>query len=238
MLLDAHIHTKEVSPCSRVPAELLVDICIEDGLGGIVLTNHYKRIAAGDNFPEFRERYVSEYERTRKIGEERGLRVFFGVEFTLDEMPKNDFTVYGLTPEDILRNDALYTLSFSELVNFVHQRKALIYHAHPFRNTEPVDGKFLDGTEINCHPLYRTAAEEKVRAFADKFDLRLSCGSDFHGDTYKPHCGMIVPDEIKTTEELTAFLKEVKRPKLCVAPDPPEDMDVGDAQYIDKRLRS
>lgn len=122
--------------------------------------------------------------------------------------------IYGLDEYTILHSDELYKMTLSELADFVHENNALIYHAHPFRNTVPVDG-----VEINCHPLYGTCAENKVRAFADKFDLRISCGSDYHGDTYKAHCGMLIPSDINTTEDFVEYIRADKRPDLIIAPD-------------------
>lgn len=226
-LLDPHIHTAGISLCSRMAPKELVELCLRDGLGGIVLTNHYKSPYVQGTFEEWRQRYVDEYEETRAIGESAGLRVFFGVEFTLDCMMRNDFTVYGLSTDDILEAPALYTLSLPQLADYVHSKNALLYHAHPFRNTVPVDGRYLDGTEINCHPLYRTCAEKRVREFADRYGLRISCGSDYHGDTYKARCGMLIPESVDSTEKFTEFLRENKRPTLVVAPDPTPDMDIG-----------
>ena len=226
MLLDAHTHIAEVSPCSRVPAEKFIDICIADKIDAIVLTNHYKASAVRGEFSAWREKYVDEYEKTRELGAKKGLKVFFGVEFTLDENHRNDYTVYGLPMDVIRKSDPLYTMTLPELSAFVHGYDALLYHAHPYRNTTPADGTLLDGTEVNCHPLYRGCREKDVRAFADRYGLRLSCGSDYHGDTYKPHCGMIVPDSLETTEDFVAFLKAVPRPPLVVTPDPTPDMDI------------
>jgi len=226
MLLDAHIHSAGVSPCSRVPIESLIDICLADRIDGIVLTNHYKSSAVRGDFSAWRENYVDEYEKARELGAKKGLKVFFGVEFTLEENHRNDYTVYGLPLEVIRKAEPLYTMTLPELSAFVHGYGALLYHAHPFRNTLPADGTLLDGTEINCHPLYRGCREKDVREFADRFSLRLSCGSDYHGDTYKPHCGMVVPDSIETTEELVDFLKNVPRPPLVVTPDPTPEMDI------------
>lgn len=226
ILVDAHIHTAGISPCSRIPVEDLIRICVSDGLGGICLTNHYKANAVRGAFADWRQRYVDEYERTRELGEKQGVCVYFGVEFTLDEMPRNDFTVYGLTPSDIREADPLYRLTLPELTAYVHEKGALIYQAHPFRNTTPVEARYIDGVEINCHPLYRTCREADVLAFAEEHGLRLSCGSDYHGDTYKAHCGILVPEGTETTQQFADFLRETCRPPLVVAPDPTPNMPI------------
>lgn len=217
-LLDAHIHSAGISPCSRVSPSELVDLCAKEELGGIVLTNHYKRSAVRGTFAEWRKRYTEEYEITRALGEKRGLRVFFGVEITPDSMPCNDFTVYGLAPQDIETADELFALSLTEIAAYVHARGALIYQAHPYRNTTPADGTLIDGVEINCHPLYGSSHADRVRAFADLYGLRISCGSDYHGDTYKSHCGILVPDDVNTGAQLAAFLRDHKRPELRIEP--------------------
>ena len=220
ILIDAHTHTSGISLCSRVCAEEMINVCIKDEVDGMVLTNHYKSLRINEPFNTWRQRYVDEYIHTKECGDAHGIRVFFGVEVTLDCMPQNDFTIYGLKPDTILQNDELYRMTFEELCDFVHSNNALIYHAHPFRKTVPVDGSMVDGVEINCHPLYGTCAEKLVREFADIFDLRISCGSDYHGDTYKAHCGMLIPCEIETTEDFVEYIRENKRPELGIEPDP------------------
>ena len=227
MLVDLHIHSAGISWCSRIPVEELIPVCVRDGLGGIVLTNHSKSEYMTHGYDAWKEQYVAEYRRAKALGEAAGVKVFFGVEISLDEMPQNHFTVYGLSVEDFLRDPAPHGLTLPQLSDYLHSRNALLYHAHPFRSTVPVDGTLLDGTEINCHPLYHTCAEEKVRAFADAYGLRLACGSDWHGDTYKAYCGVWMPKDIETDEDLTEFLRTVPRPALQIAPDPEPGMDIG-----------
>ena len=70
----------------------------------------------------------------------------------------------------------------------------------------------MHGVEINCHPIYDYNDEKEVREFASEHSLKLSCGSDYHGDTYKPHCGIYVPDDINDTVQLAEYLR---RPEQC-----------------------
>lgn len=219
ILIDAHTHTSGISLCSRISVEEMIHVCINDEINGMVLTNHYKSVQIHEPFNTWRQKYINEYERAKEYGNNHGIRVFFGAEVTLDCMPQNDFVIYGLEAETILSSKELYKMTFIELCDFVHSNNALIYHAHPFRNTIPVDGSMIDGVEINCHPLYGTCAEKRVREFADKFDLRISCGSDYHGDTYKAHCGMWLPYDIDTTEDFVEYIRNNKRPELVIAPD-------------------
>lgn len=79
--------------------------------------------------------------------------------------------------------------------------------AHPFRNGSVVlNPEFLDGVEINSHPLYGKSFAEELLEIAEKNNLLVTSGGDYHADTYKPKCGMEIPKEIKTEKELGAFL--------------------------------
>ncbi len=210
LLLDPHIHTSGISHCSKCPAETVVDICVRDKIDAIVLTNHYKThyFGSDENFPVWRKKYIDEYLLTKKEGEKRGLRVFFGIEVTLDESPRIDYLIYGLSHEVASKAPALCKLTQKELFDYCVSEGALLYQAHPYRNgTQPRDPRYLHGVEINCHPIYNYNDKAEVMAFAKEHSLKLSCGSDYHGDTYKAHCGIYVPDNISDTVELANYLR-------------------------------
>lgn len=217
ILIDTHIHSSGISKCSRVPANELVNICVEQGLNGIVLTNHYKLASVDTDFKTWCNKYIEEFHITRDYGNKLGLKVFLGVEFTLNSMPQNDFTVYGLSEDFLLSSNPLFELTLNEFIKIIHQENALIFQAHPFRNTHPIDGMLLDGVEINCHPLYHTNEKQRVMDFANRYDIRVSCGSDYHGDTYKPYCGVLIDSSINSTEEYVRYIRETKRPELIIA---------------------
>ena len=46
--------------------------------------------------------------------------------------------------------------------------------------------------------------------------LLLTCGGDYHADTYRPHCGMYLPDDIGNNNELRDYLLDTKEVKLCI----------------------
>ena len=217
LLLDPHIHTRGISHCSKCPADVLVDICVRDRIDAIVLTNHYKGAyyKEAENFPKWRQDYVDEYLLTKQLGEKAGLRVLFGIEVTLDETPKIDYLIYGLSHEIAAKAPPLHKLTQRELFNYCISENALLYQAHPYRNgTQPQDPKYLHGVEINCHPIYNHNDRDEVTEFASKHSLRLSCGSDYHGDTYKPHCGIYVPEDVSDTVELAEFLRSDEQCRL------------------------
>ena len=44
--------------------------------------------------------------------------------------------------------------------------------------------------------------------------LILTCGSDYHGDIYKAHCGVYLPERLQTETELGEYLRRGQPPLL------------------------
>lgn len=208
MLIDAHIHTSGMSDCSlRSPMEIIAQ-CIVDHTDGIVLANHCNRGYSKDiGYAEWCKRYNEEFYLTRDAGKKYNKKVFFGVEVETTAVKKVHYVIYGMTPEDLLNSPELYLLNQKELFEYCVSNNFALVQAHPYRNQcVPQDPAYLHGVEISCHPLYKTTMAEEVRAFAKENDLFLTCGSDFHGDTYKPRCGIYIPDDIDTEQEFKEYI--------------------------------
>lgn len=166
MLIDAHIHSKGISLCSRLSYREMLDQCAEDSVDGIVLTNHLKENYIGkEPYSAWKERYVEEYNAAREYGASIGVTVLFGVEVTLSINPVVDYALYGIDEQEFLHSPVLYALSQRELFTYCTDRSALLIQAHPYRNgAVPQDPRYLHGVEINCHPLYKTNEQTRVTA--------------------------------------------------------------------------
>ena len=219
MLLDLHAHTGEISKCCRIPAALVVKRAKEAGLDGIVLTNHYqKSYAEGGDCDALAKRYVAAYEQARTLGEEIGQRVFFGIEVTLDKYECAHLMIYGVTPHFILQNPAIFDDTQEALYKKVHAAGGVLVQAHPYRVGEHLlDTKYLDGVEISCHPLYKSGTQlARLSLLAEKRGLILTCGGDYHADTYRPCCGVYLPDDLADGVALGNYLKNAKEIHLLV----------------------
>lgn len=211
-LYDFHVHTRGISRCSRLSPEQLCRAIKKDELDGFVLTNHYAPYHVTLPFPEWLKKYEQEYFYTRDLAKSMGLHTFFGIEVTIS---RQDFLIYGLETAVLFESDRpLFEYTLAELSDFVHQRGGLLIHAHPFRsNGTPADPALLDGYEVNCHPLYGENFSKQTHEVAKRNGLLLTCGSDFHGDIYKAHCGVYLPDDVLTDGDLCACLKR-EQPRL------------------------
>ena len=218
MKLDLHAHTSGISLCCRIPAETVLSFAKNIGLDGIVLTNHYtKYYVKNDDAMQFARDYIAEYEYTKRLGDEMGMKVFFGVEVTWEESTNVHILLYGVSPEFVLEHPTMYDYSQKKLYEVVKAAGGAMIQAHPYRNGATVlDTDYLDGLEINCHPLYGTSEAEKLIPIAQRNGLIMTCAGDFHADTYRPISATILPDSIGNEAQLANFLLTASRVELLI----------------------
>ena len=210
MLIDMHTHSSGISGCCRLNVFEIVDAAKDVGLDGIILTNHYYSDGADDyeSQADYVECYIKEYELARAYGEKVGLKVFFGIEVTPEFMERLHLLVYGVETDFLRNNPQLCDLSLKELYELVHENGGILVEAHPFRHNCPIiDTNYLDALEINCHPLYKTTHFDDVKNGALQGKVKLTCGSDYHGDTYRAFCGVYFPDNVEEIGDITDYIK-------------------------------
>ena len=218
MLIDLHAHSSGISRCCRIPIPEVLRQTLDNGMDGIVLTNHYqKSYIQDDRFDEFIQRYADEFYAAKAYGDSIGCKVLFGIEVTMERYPKVHMLIYGADPDFLKKNPMLFDCTQEELYTLVKANRALLIQAHPFRNgTTVLDTDFLDGIEISCHPLYGNSYSKELLEIAEKKHLLVTCGGDFHADTYRPKCGMILPDNIYDHNGLRDYLLSPEEKKLCI----------------------
>lgn len=229
MLIDMHAHSSGISRCCRSPYDTIMKIAMENGMDGIVLSNHYEAGYVKEDGPAgLAERYVNEFLAAEAYGREIGCRVFFGIEVTMVRYPKVHMLVYGVSTDFLKENPCLYDMTQEELYRLVKANGGTLVQAHPFRGgTTVLDPAFLDGIEINCHPIYGKSFAEELIAIAKEHHLYLTSGGDFHDDTaYRAKCGMYLPDDIKDQFDLCRYLQAPGVKALCIQePNCPEVYD-------------
>jgi len=218
MLIDMHAHSSGISRCCKVSYDQMLKQALEYGMDGVVLTNHYQRKSIKDgNIDAFVENYIAEYETARKYGEQIGCRVFFGIEVTMELYFPVHMLIYGLGPEFLRAHTDIFDYTQKQLYDLVKASGGLLIQAHPFRNgTTVMDTDLMDGIEINCHPKYGKTYTKELLQIAEENRLIVTCGGDFHADTYHPTCGMYLPDSIKDHKDLLTYLLSPQEKKLCV----------------------
>ena len=212
-LYETHLHTAPVSKCGRASVRESLEHYKSLGYAGVFITNHFidGNINCDRTLP-YEERirfYCSDYEEGKKIGEELGISVFFGIESSYD---RTDFLIYGLDQEWLLAHPEIESMERGPMLSLMAEAGALIVHAHPFRDTKLMDyirlfPRFVHGVEVyNAH---RTEFENAMADhYAKSYGLIPFAGSDNHlagGQTLLG--GMQSPTPVLDVEDFIARVR-------------------------------
>lgn len=183
-LFDTHIHTKEASSCSRVPAADIVRRYKELGYDGLIITDHFSTSEFrqhGETYEEQLETYLSGY-RAAKAFEDENFHVILGMELRFLEN-ENDYLVYGFDEEFVRNNNLTLFNNPEEFRPFAEENNLIIFQAHPFRIGMCVTNpEFLDGVEVYNGHGDHNSRNSVANKWADLHGLRKLSGSDFHGN--------------------------------------------------------
>ncbi len=208
---DTHVHTSEVSPCGQISAEDTVKFYVCAGFSGICITDHYYRKSFDTwnsrDWNDTAEKYLSGYRAARKAGARKNLDVLLGAEIMFDGSP-NEYLLYGVTEEFILRNPRLYEYPMKDFWALAKKNDILIYQAHPFRkNLTREDPRFLDGVEVINGNLRHESHNEQALEFARVRELPGLGGSDCHKPEDVGKSGIITKERIRDMDALKAVLR-------------------------------
>lgn len=212
---EMHIHTTACSACANSTAEEMVTATKEAGFSGLVLTNHFMHgnTVIDRNLPweRFAGAYAEDYYNAKRLGDQLGIDVLFGIEEGVGD--GKEALIYGLSPEDIVSEPKIASMTLRELADFVHSHGGLLYAAHPFRdrpyiknpNAEP-DMTCYDSIEV--YNRFNTEdANIKAEKFAKKNGLCGIAGGDTHSAANVGATGLAFKHRIKTNQELVEALK-------------------------------
>ena len=210
---ETHFHTKETSPCGKVPAAEGVLLYHELGYKGLVVTDHYFKGYFEDrlpdvSWPEKIDIYLAGYEEARLAGQALGMQVYPGMEIRFLEN-SNDYLVYGISRELLLAWPRLYEMSLATFMPFAKEHGLLLYQAHPFRNGMVImQPQNLFGMEVyNGHPRH-DARNDIALEWARAYGLQQLAGSDFHQVPDKGLGGVDFTVEIESYQDFVLALKE------------------------------
>ncbi|MBQ8382057.1 MAG: hypothetical protein IJX47_02505 [Clostridia bacterium] len=218
MLIDLHAHSSGISHCCRIPYDAVIRAALDAGLDGIVLTNHYQKSYVTDgDYAAFARRYTEEFRLAKAHGDRVGCKVFFGAEVTMERHDGAHLLLYGIDERFIEDNPTLFDLTQEELHRLVKAAGGALVQAHPYRKVKNLlPAEYLDGVEVNCHPLYGKSDFSDMVEIATENGLILTCGGDYHADTYRPKCGTYLPDGLQSGVEIGRYLLGADELKLCI----------------------
>lgn len=187
--IDLHVHTRETSFCGKTKGQVVAELYKKAGYDGIVITDHYnkgffRKFPKSMTWEEKIDHFLRGYHSTLEEGKKLGLKVFLGIEIKFNKSPR-EFLVYGIDEAFLKKYPELYKLgieNFRKLVDgLAPTYSILIYQAHPFRpGLTPVRPELIDGVEVYNGNPRQDSHNELALSFANKHNLKMVSGSDFH----------------------------------------------------------
>jgi hypothetical protein len=184
--IELHAHSDESSRCGSIGAAELVKMYKDAGYSALVLTDHYYARffdkISDLSWEKQLEKYLKGYKKAENMADKFDFKIFLGIEIKFNNDP-NEYLVYGLKEDFLLKNPNLHHLSLEKFKTLIERQKEdiLIFQAHPYRpGMAPADIKLLDGLEVyNGNPRHNSQ-NDKAFAYAKKHELKMISGSDFH----------------------------------------------------------
>lgn len=194
-LYETHLHTSQGSACARCTGAEMARAVREYGYTGIFVTDHNWggncRVDRTLAWKDWVRKYCAGYRDAAKAGETLGLDVFFGMEAGFSG---TEFLLYGISEEWLYEHPGIREADVEAMYGMIRESGGMMIHAHPFREEYYIPEirlfpEFVDGVEgVNAtHSNGAStghndpAFDERAIAYAKKYKLPLTAGSDIHG---------------------------------------------------------
>ena len=155
MRWETHCHTQEASKCARASAADMAIACKNAGYDGLIITDHFYHgnTCVDRTLPwtEWTRQFCMGYYHAKETGEQIGLRVCFGWEYSWEG---NDFLTYGLPPAWLADHPETITLEPVEYLRLIRNAGGCIVHAHPFRQEHYIRYIKLLPDEVDAAEVY------------------------------------------------------------------------------------
>ncbi|HLV09973.1 MAG TPA: PHP domain-containing protein [Halanaerobiales bacterium] len=210
---ETHAHTAEGSKCSKISAVELVHIYKRWGYSGICITDHF--LNGNTTVPEVLpwteriELFCRGYEKAYAEGEEIGIEVFFGWEYSYKG---TDILTYGLDKEWLLSHPGLLGYSINEYCDLAHNSGGLLVHAHPFREAEYIAmirllPRRVDTVEVinACRTDFKN---ERALEYANNYNLLKLAGSDTHRAQIESLAGIQAKRKLGDIDDMIKVIKD------------------------------
>ncbi len=200
-LYETHLHTAQASACGIANGEDYIDHMMSLGYQGMFVTDHFFNGNSCVPALPWKERvkwYASGYDRAFAAAEGKDFDVFFGIEFNFKG---DEYLLYGVGVDWLLKNEDLLGLSRQEVYSRVHEGGGIMVHAHPYRERGYLSDIWLtpevtDGAEVYnaANPDYQNALGY---VYAEGLDVPMTAGSDIHRLHHDAMGGMLFKRRIK-----------------------------------------
>lgn len=201
------MHSSEASACATNDIYKMLEKYNSLGYAGIILTNHFfnGNTCVPRNIP-WRSKinlFFLPYEKAKIKAKEYNMDVFFGLEYNYYG---TEFLIYGVDKAFFLKHPEIMSLSLSDFFNLIHKNNGIVVHAHPFREASYIREirlfpELIDAVEVINGSHMGTDFDDKAKAYAQKYNLPQTAGSDAHNTNHSRFCGMDFQHRLKNIND-------------------------------------
>lgn len=207
---ELHCHSNDISECARVNTTDIINKFVGKGYSTLVLSNHFSlgtmRFVGATSWDEWIDKYIAGYEKLKNDAQGK-LNVLLGMELRFKQNV-NDYLVFGITEKFLRSIPDVFDMNPDSFSKVAHENGCLFVQAHPFRNgMTVVNPCCLDGVEVFNGHLGHDSRNNIAEAWADKFGLIKTSGTDFHYTDSPANGGILTDTEITSMEQLVEVLK-------------------------------
>ena len=215
---ETHVHTSPVSACARATVEETVRAYHALGYTGLFITNHFigANIAfevRGLPYLEQLDFYYRDYTEAKRIGDEIGIDVYFGIEISFCG---TDFIILGLDIDWYREHPEICGMEITEKLTLMRESGAFIIQAHPFREASYINHIRLFPRHVDAVEIWNSSrdntANRMAKLYREEYGLLPYAGSDNHfGGEFTAFAGM---EASRRAESLSDYIEMVRSGEL------------------------
>jgi predicted metal-dependent phosphoesterase TrpH len=213
---ELHMHTSPSSACAGSTPEDMVDAYFTQGYAGVVVTDHFVNGSSGCprhlSWPDKMRFMLSGYEAAKKRGDQVGLDVFCGWEYSHRGL---DFLTYGLGIDFLLKHTDLERLTAEEYCKTVRAAGGFVAQAHPYRkgrwieNPGPIDPGLMDAVEVHNGGM-DSRTNRCARQWARRHGIPMMAGTDSHYAPLSKPSGVALTQRASSIYDIIAAIRSGK----------------------------
>lgn len=211
-LYEMHCHSAESSGCAKTPGAKMAEAYKRLGYTGLFITDHFLNrntpVPSYKRWPERMDIFCRGYELAKQRGDELGLDVFFGWEFSY---LSGDYLTYCLGENWLYDHPYCDRYLIRDYCDLVHADGGFVIHAHPMRESKHTEmlqlvPHHVDGYEVINAGMTSAFENLQAKRLAEMYDLPGSCGTDNHTGIREYMCAVELDHKAESDREILTEL--------------------------------